>query len=112
MLTLQDLAQLDRDNRDALVLSAYLTRVDPDPALRSARLTRLEADVSRIAHSLGSAPRAERRRGWRRDQGCTITTSVRVGQPTTPGSRGCSRGGPSVSRFRGAAHAVSLISVH
>ena len=60
MLTLQQLVQLDRDNRDALVLSAYLTRVDPDPALRNARHTRLEAELSRLAHSLGSAPRAQR----------------------------------------------------
>ncbi len=60
MLTLQDLVLLDRDNRDALVLSVYLMRADPNPALRMARLTRLEADVARIARSLGGAPRAER----------------------------------------------------
>jgi hypothetical protein len=60
MLTLQELVQLDSDNRDAMVLSVYLPRIDPDPARRSVRLTRLEAEVSRIAHSLGDAPRAQR----------------------------------------------------
>ena len=60
MLTLQEVVQLDRDNRDALVLSAYLTRVDADPARRAARRTRLDAEISRIRHSLGDAPRVER----------------------------------------------------
>jgi len=60
MLTLQQLVQLDRDHRDALVLSAYLMRAEPDPAAREARITRLEHELSGLIHGTERATRAER----------------------------------------------------
>ncbi|MBV6520715.1 MAG: hypothetical protein MNPFHGCM_00833 [Gemmatimonadaceae bacterium] len=60
MLTQQQLVQLDRGSRDALVLSAYIARVDPDPAARTARITRLEGELSDLARGLQSATRNER----------------------------------------------------